>query len=232
MSARPGDRGVDQLRPVTLTPGFQTAPAGSCLVEFGRTRVAVSASVADGAPPWRGAGGWLTAQYAMLPGSTSPRARRQRRGPDGRSKEIERLVGRSLRAVVDLDALRDVTVTIDCDVLDADGGTRTAAITGAWVATMLALQSIGDEQAMTGQVAAISVGVVDRQARLDLEYVEDAAADVDANIVMTADAGLVEVQATAEGSAFDRVAMDRMLDLAGLGCDQLFAAQAHVTGQS
>ena len=225
MPERPSDRAVDALRPVLLTPGFQRAPAGSCLVDFGATRVAVSASVSAGAPPWRRGGGWLTAEYAMLPGATTPRARRQRNGPDGRSKEIERLIGRSLRAVVDLDALDDITLALDCDVLDADAGTRTASITGAWVATVLALRSVGMDDAVTGQVAAISVGVVDGQARLDLEYVEDAAADVDANVVMTSDGRLVEVQATAEGVPYDRGMLDDMLDLAADGCRQLFTMQ-------
>lgn len=225
-TTRAGHRLDNAMRPVTLTPGFQQAPAGSCLVEFGTTRVAVSASVARGAPPWRNGGGWLTAEYAMLPSSTSPRARRQRSGPDGRSKEIERLIGRSVRAVVDLDGLDDITVALDCDVLDADAGTRTASITGAWVATVLALRSVGMEDAVTGQVAAISVGVVDGTALLDLEYVEDSAADVDANVVMTADGRLIEVQATAEGATYDRVMLNALLDLAASGCAELCAAQS------
>lgn len=224
--SRPDDRPVDAMRPIRLSLGFQLAPAGSCLVEFGNTRVACSASVADGRPRWKRSGGWVTAEYAMLPGSTAPRARRQRNGPDGRAKEIERLIGRSLRAVVDLDAVGERTITVDCDVLDADGGTRTAAITGAWVALVAALRSVDAADAVTGQVAAISVGVVDGAPVLDLEYVEDVAADVDANVVMTADGGLVEVQATAEGEVFDRAAMDRLLDLADLGCRDLFAAQS------
>lgn len=229
-AGRPGGRAPDELRPVSITTGFQSAPAGSCLVTFGRTRVAVAASVGAGAPPWRDGGGWLTAQYAMLPGATSPRARRQRRGPDGRSKEIERLIGRSLRAVVDLGELDDVTVSLDCDVLDADAGTRTASITGAWVATVLALRSIDAAHAVTGQVAAVSVGMVAGRAVLDLEYVEDAGADVDANVVMTADGTLVEVQASAEGARYDRGDLDRMLDLAERGCRHLFAAQADALG--
>ncbi len=228
--SRPGDRAVGALRPVRLTTGFQHAPAGSCLVEFGGTRVAVSASIADGAPRWKQTGGWVTAEYAMLPGSTTPRARRQRSGPDGRAKEIERLVGRSLRAVVDLDAVGERTVTVDCDVLDADGGTRTAAITGAWVALVTALRTVDAADAVVGQVAAISVGIVGGEERLDLEYVEDVAADVDANVVMTADGGLVEVQATAEGAVFDRLAMDTLLDLAADGCAELFAAQRAALG--
>ncbi|MBY5163895.1 ribonuclease PH [Salsipaludibacter albus] len=227
---RPDDRPVGAMRPVRISTGFQHAPAGSCLVEFGGTRVAVSASVAEGAPRWKASGGWVTAEYAMLPGSTAPRARRQRSGPDGRAKEIERLVGRSLRAVVDLEAVGERTVTVDCDVLDADGGTRTAAITGAWVALVAALRTVGAEQAVVGQVAAVSVGIVAGQERLDLEYVEDVTADVDANVVMTADGGLVEVQATAEGDVFGRAAMDTLLDLATAGCDELFAAQRAALG--
>lgn len=229
---RPGGRRPDELRPCSIEPGFQAAPAGSCLVSFGATRVAVAASVARGAPSWRDGGGWLTAEYSMLPGSTSPRARRQRRGPDGRSKEIERLIGRSARAVVDLDRLDDVTVTLDCDVLDADAGTRTAAITGAWVATVLALDSIGMADAVVGQVAAISVGIVGGEALLDLQYVEDAGADVDANVVMTADRGLVEVQATAEGATYSRAELDTMLTLAEQGCASLFELQRAAVGRS
>lgn len=222
---RPDDRPDDQMRRVALLPGFQRAPAGSCLVEFGRTRVACSASIRAGAPAWKASGGWVTAEYSMLPGSTTPRARRQRTGPDGRAKEIERLIGRSLRAVVDLEAVGDRTVTVDCDVLDADGGTRTAAITGAWVALVAGLRAVGAGEAVTGQVAAVSVGTVGGRQVLDLEYVEDVAADVDANVVVTDAGGLVEVQATAEGEVFDRVALDRLLDLATLGCEQLFDHQ-------
>lgn len=227
---RPDDRPVDALRPVHLELGYQRAPAGSCLVQFGATRVACSASISEGAPRWKASGGWVTAEYAMLPGSTTPRARRQRSGPDGRAKEIERLIGRSLRAVVDLEAVGERTITVDCDVLDADGGTRTAAITGAWVALVAALRSVGTDDAVVGQVAAISVGVVAGTQVLDLEYVEDVAADVDANVVMTSDGGLVEVQATAEGDVFDRDSMDRLLDLAAIGCDELFRAQGAVLG--
>lgn len=222
---RADGRAADQLRPVQFVPGFQQQPAGSCLVVFGGTRVICAASVEDGAPRWRERRGWVTGEYAMLPGATDDRARRERNGPGGRSKEIERLIGRSLRAVVDLDALPDVTLTVDCDVLDADGGTRTASITGGWVALSVALRSLGHDGALTGQVAAISVGMVDGEPRLDLPYEEDSRADVDMNVVATADGRIVEVQGTAEGEPFDRAEMDAMLDLALGGCDELFAMQ-------
>ncbi|MFA9444591.1 ribonuclease PH [Egicoccus sp. AB-alg6-2] len=223
--ARPDGRAADQLRPVTLELGVQRNPAGSAAVGFGGTRVLCAASIEDGAPRFRERRGWVTAEYAMLPGSTSDRARRERNGPGGRSKEIERLIGRSLRSVVALDRLPDVTVTVDCDVLEADGGTRTAAITGGWVALAQAMRSRGWESHLVGQVAAISVGIVDGQAVLDLPYVEDVRAEVDMNVVATADGRLVEVQGTAEGEPFDRAQLDRLLDLALAGCEQLFVAQ-------
>lgn len=222
---RADGRAPDQLRPVTIEVGVQRHPAGSALVRFGGTQVLCSASVEEGAPRWRDRRGWVTGEYAMLPGATDTRSRRERNGPGGRSKEIERLIGRSLRAVVDLDALPDVTVTVDCDVLEADGGTRTAAITGGWVALALALRSLGQEPALVGQVAAVSVGVVDGQPRLDLPYEEDVRAEVDMNVVATADHRLVEVQGTAEGAPFDRAALDRLLDLAIAGCEELAALQ-------
>jgi ribonuclease PH len=215
----------DQLRPVSLEVDVQRAPAGSAIVTFGETKVLCAASYEEGAPRFRERRGWVTGEYAMLPGSTSDRARRERNGPGGRSKEIERLIGRSLRAVVALDALPDATVTVDCDVLEADGGTRTAAITGGWVALARAFRELGWEEHLTGQVAAISVGVVDGEPVLDLPYVEDVRADVDMNVVATADGRLVEVQGTAEGAPFDRAALDRLLDLAIRGCEQLFELQ-------
>jgi ribonuclease PH len=215
----------DQLRPVSIDVDVQRNPAGSTMVGFGDTRVLCAASYEEGAPRFRERKGWVTAEYAMLPGSTSDRARRERNGPGGRSKEIERLIGRSLRAVVDLDALPDATLTVDCDVLEADGGTRTAAITGGWVALARALRKLGWEEQLTGQVAAISVGVVDGEPVLDLPYVEDVRAEVDMNVVATSDGRLVEVQGTAEGAPFDRAALDRMLDLALQGCEELFAIQ-------
>jgi ribonuclease PH len=187
--------------------------------------VLCAASLEDGAPRFRERRGWVTAEYAMLPGATDSRARRERNGPGGRSKEIERLIGRSLRSVVDLDALPDVTLTVDCDVLEADGGTRTAAITGGWVAMARALRSIGQEEALSGQLAAVSVGIIDGEPRLDLPYEEDVRAEVDMNVVATADGRLVEVQGTAEGVPFSRAAMDQLLDLALAGCAELFALQ-------
>lgn len=223
--SRADGRDPDQLRPVTIEPGAQRHPAGSALVRFGGTHVLCAASQEAGAPRFRERRGWVTAEYAMLPGSTDTRSRRERNGPGGRSKEIERLIGRSLRSVVDLDALPDLTLTVDCDVLEADGGTRTAAITGGWVALAAALRSLGHEDALTGQVAAVSVGIVDGEARLDLPYEEDVRAEVDMNVVATADGRFVEVQGTAEGEPFSRDAMDRLLDLALDGCRELFVLQ-------
>jgi ribonuclease PH len=226
--ARADGRRDDELRPVHLEVDAQRHPAGSALAVFGQTRVLCAASVEEGAPRFRNRKGWVTAEYAMLPGATDSRARRERNGPGGRSKEIERLIGRCLRAVVDLDALPDVTITVDCDVLEADGGTRTAAITGGWVALARALQHLGHGAALTGQLAAVSVGVVDGTAVLDLPYEEDSRADVDMNVVATADGRLVEVQGTAEGAPFDRSSHDRMLDLALAGCGELSRRQREV----
>ncbi len=223
--SRADGRADDQLREISLAVDTQRHPAGSATVGFGSTTVLCAASVEDGAPRFRQRRGWVTGEYAMLPGATDTRSRRERAGPGGRSKEIERLLGRSLRAVVDLDALPDVTITCDADVLEADGGTRTAAITGGWVALARALRSIGHAEALTGQVAAVSVGIVDGRAVLDLPYEEDVRAEVDMNVVATADGRLVEVQGTAEGAPFDRVQLDAMIDLALAGCEQLFARQ-------
>jgi ribonuclease PH len=225
---RADGRRPDELRPVTIETGAQRHPAGSALVRFGDTHVLCAASVEEGAPRWRDRRGWVTGEYAMLPGATDTRSRRERNGPGGRSKEIERLIGRSLRAVVDLDTLPDVTITVDCDVLEADGGTRTAAITGGWVALSLALRELGHESALTGQVAAVSVGVVDGTCVLDLPYEEDHRAEVDMNVVATADGRLVEVQGTAEGAPFARTAHDEMLDLALAGCAHLCERQRAV----
>jgi ribonuclease PH len=194
-------------------------------VAFGGTRVLVSVSVEDRTPPWRRDAGWLTGEYAMLPGATTDRARRERNGPGGRSREIERLLGRSLRAAVDLDALPPVTLTVDADVLVADGGTRTAAITGGWVAVARALRGIDAEAALVRQVAAISVGVVDGDVRLDLPYEEDGRAEVDMNVVAAAGGDLIEVQGTAEGAPFSRAEHDRMLDLALAGVEELAVLQ-------
>ena len=218
------------LRPVTIDVDVQRHPAGSALVRFGGTHVLCAASVREGAPRWRSGRGWVTGEYAMLPGSTDTRSPRERSGPGGRSKEIERLIGRSLRAVVDLDILPDVTITVDCDVLEADGGTRTAAITGGWVALARGLAAAGHGSALTGQVAAVSVGIVDGEPRLDLPYEKDVRAEVDMNVVATADSRFVEVQGTAETAPFDRAALDDLLDLAMSGCEQLFHLQRAAVG--
>ena len=223
--SRPDGRADDQLRPVSFRVDVQPSPAASVEVAFGGTRVLVAVSVEQGAPRWKASGGWVTGEYAMLPGSTSDRARRERNGPGGRSKEIERLLGRSLRAAVDLDAMPEVTMTVDADVLVADGGTRTAAITGGWVALARALRGMDAEGALRHQVAAVSVGVVGGACVLDLPYVEDSAAEVDMNVVATAAGDLVEVQGTAEGEPFDRAQHDRMLDLALAGTAELAALQ-------
>lgn len=218
---RAGGRGGDALRPVTLVPGVQRSPAGSVRIDAGGTSVLIAVSVEDRGPRWRDGRGWVTAEYAMLPGATDTRAARDRRGVGGRAKEIERLIGRSLRAAVDLDALPDVTITVDCDVLAADGGTRTAAITGGWVALALALDAVGAPAALTGQVGSVSVGLVAGVALLDLDQAEDNRADVDMNVVATADGALVEVQGTAEGAPFTRGQHDELLDLALAGCARL-----------
>jgi ribonuclease PH len=225
---RADGRGTDALRPVTIELDVQRRPAGSARIRAGGTEVLVAVSIEDGGPRWRERRGWVTAEYAMLPGATDTRASRERRGVGGRSKEIERLIGRSLRAAVDLDALPDVTITVDCDVLGADGGTRTASITGGWVALAVALDRAGLSHALTRQVAAVSVGIVDDASLLDLDQAEDNRASVDMNVV-TADAGLlVEVQGTAEGPPFARERHDALLDLALAGCAELAALQRHV----
>jgi ribonuclease PH len=233
---RPAGRAVDQLRDVTITRGWLDQAEGSVLVEFGRTRVLCAASFTQGVPRWRqGSGqGWVTAEYAMLPRATNTRSDREsvKGRIGGRTHEISRLVGRSLRAVIDVSALGENTIVLDCDVLQADGGTRTAAITGAYVALADAVawarsQGIVPARAtpLTGSVAAVSVGLVDGEARLDLEYVEDSAADTDMNVVMTGDRRYVEVQGTAEAEPFDRGLLDQLLDLAAQGCATLTTLQ-------
>jgi ribonuclease PH len=221
---------------VTITRGFQKHPAGSVLVEFGDTKVLCAASVTEGVPRWRkGSGlGWLTAEYAMLPSSTNTRSDREsvKGRVGGRTHEISRLIGRSLRACIDLAALGENTVALDCDVLQADGGTRTAAITGAYVALADAVAwlgsrgSLADPKPLSCQVAAISVGVVDGRVRLDLPYEEDSRAEVDANIVATDTGTLIEVQGTGEGATFTRSTLDSMLDIALAGIRQLSELQA------
>ncbi len=235
MTAEADDRRWDQLRPVTFTRDWLDHAEGSVLVEFGRTRVLCAASATQGVPRWRrGSGlGWVTAEYAMLPRSTHTRSDRESvRGKiGGRTHEISRLIGRSLRAVVDTKALGENSIVVDCDVLQADGGTRTAAITGAYVALADAVATLRSREALageplTGSVAAVSVGVVDGEPVLDLDYDKDVRADTDMNVVMTGDGRFVEVQGTAEGEPFDKALLDRLLDLAAQGCAELTKAQA------
>jgi ribonuclease PH len=232
---RPDGRRNDQLRPLEILPHWQKHAEGSALIKLGDTWVLCAASVEDSVPPFlKGKGtGWITAEYAMLPRSTHTRSKRD---PGGRGKEIQRLIGRALRAAVDLDRLGERTITVDCDVLQADGGTRVASITGAWVAIALAMKTlvgrgvIGDLSALRPPVAAVSVGIVGGQLVLDLPYIEDSEADVDLNVVMNASDNLIEVQGTAEGDAFTRGQLDGMLDLATLGIRQLVAAQRAIVG--
>ncbi|HKJ03871.1 MAG TPA: ribonuclease PH [Longimicrobiales bacterium] len=235
MSIQRTDRRNDQLRPLTLEVGVAPYAEGSCLITAGQTRVLCTASVSESVPAWREASGlgWVTAEYAMLPRATHTRTRRERDGVGGRTQEIQRLVGRSLRSVTDLDALGPRTVTVDCDVLQADAGTRTASITGACVALGLAGRWLLDEgrverNPLRERVAAVSVGIVDGEPRLDLEYREDSSAQVDMNVVATQSGGLVEVQGTAEGDPFPREDLDLLLDLALSGIQELLAAQAGI----
>ncbi|MGW5666813.1 ribonuclease PH [Micromonospora sp. NPDC003776] len=235
--ARPDGRRPDQLRPVTLTRGWSTHPEGSVLVEFGATRVLCTASVTEGVPRWRkGSGlGWVTAEYAMLPRATNTRSDRESvRGKiGGRTHEISRLIGRSLRACVDLKALGENSIVLDCDVLQADGGTRTAAITGAYVALHDAVTWLAERKALAGKVekvmhrsvAAVSVGIIAGEARLDLCYEEDVAAEVDMNVVCTGTGDFVEVQGTGEAGVFARDQLDALLDLGVAGCLELADAQ-------
>ncbi|HEX7891507.1 MAG TPA: ribonuclease PH [Ramlibacter sp.] len=231
---RSGSRAADQLRPVRITRNFTIHAEGSVLIEFGSTKVLCTASVEDKVPPHkRGSGeGWVTAEYGMLPRATHTRGDREaaRGKQSGRTQEIQRLIGRSLRAVFDLKKLGERTITLDCDVLQADGGTRTAAITGAFVAAQDAVNRLLQagklaESPVTGPVAAISVGIVDGTPLLDLEYVEDVACDTDMNVVMTGAGHYVEVQGTAEGVAFTRTEMDELLRLAEKGIGELVELQ-------
>ncbi len=231
---RRSGRANDELRTIRITRGFTRHAEGSVLVEFGETRVLVTATVEDGVPSFlRGKGeGWVTAEYGMLPRATHTRSAREaaRGKQSGRTLEIQRLIGRSLRAVVDLRALGERTVTLDCDVLQADGGTRTASITGAYVALADAMDALVRRRAigsspLHGQVAAVSVGIVDGAPVVDLDYVEDSGAETDMNVVMNNGGGFIEVQGTAEGHAFRRHELDELLNLAAAACQQLFAAQ-------
>ena len=235
---RPSKRAADELRPVTLERGVARYAEGSCLVKFGETHVLCAASLEDKPPPWlRGQGrGWITAEYAMLPRATHTRTRRESTSgkPSGRTQEIQRLIGRSLRAVANLQALGERQITIDCDVLQADGGTRTASITGAWVALhdclkWMRARSIIKDMPLRDHVAAVSCGVSAGETVLDLDYAEDSAAQTDANFVITGAGGLVEVQATAEGAVFEQEQLLAMLALARSGCEQLVALQKAAT---
>ncbi|HEU4623291.1 MAG TPA: ribonuclease PH [Steroidobacteraceae bacterium] len=232
---RPSGRAPDQLRPVRLTRGFTKHAEGSVLVEFGDTRVLCTASVEEIVPQFlRGKGqGWVTAEYGMLPRSTHTRSAREaaKGKQSGRTQEIQRLIGRSLRAVTDLKALGERTITIDCDVLQADGGTRTASITGGYVALAEACERLVERKSIAaspihGQVAAISVGIYNGVPVLDLDYAEDSSAETDMNVVMNNGGGFVEVQGTAEGHAFRRHELDALLNLAASGIGELFALQA------
>jgi ribonuclease PH len=222
-------RRPDELRPLELLPDYLEQPHGSVLFSQGKTKVLCTASVQEGVPRWLyGKGrGWLTAEYSLLPASTGDRTEREasRGRQGGRTVEIQRLIGRSVRAVTDFEALGERTLWVDCDVLQADGGTRCAAISGAYVAARRALDRFGLSKALTGSVAAVSVGIVGSTPLLDLDYSEDSTAEVDMNVVMTGDGALVEVQATAEKTPFGRAGLDDMLDLAAAGIEELAAAQ-------
>jgi ribonuclease PH len=233
--SRPDGRANDELRPVTFVHDFVRSASGSVLIEQGETRVICTASVVDNVPRWMaGQGrGWVTAEYGMLPASTGERKQRDvtKGRPDGRTVEIQRLIGRSLRGVIDFEALGERTIWVDCDVLEADAGTRCASITGGYVALARAFNKLVEEGALsasplTQSIAAISCGIVEGEPRLDLDYLEDSTAEVDANVVMTGDGGLVEVQATAERTPLSRAHLDELLALAGTGIESLRAAQA------
>jgi ribonuclease PH len=231
---RPDGRAPDELRPITIQTGFMPNAEGSVLISVGETRVICAASYEERVPPWmRGRGtGWVTAEYSMLPRATVERTQREaNKGKiGGRTHEIQRLIGRALRATVDMAKLGERMITIDCDVIGADGGTRTASITGAWVALNLALRRQFDPTnaktwPLTGQIAAVSVGIVGGVPVLDLPYVEDSKAEVDMNVAMTAAGGFVELQGTGEGGTFDRTELDQLLALADRGIRELFEAQ-------
>jgi len=226
---RSDGRRPEDLRPLELLPDYLEQPHGSVLFSEGKTKVLCTASIQEGVPRWLyGKGrGWLTAEYSLLPASTGDRTEREasRGKQGGRTVEIQRLIGRSIRAVTDFDALGERTLWVDCDVLQADGGTRCAAISGAYVAAKRALDRFGLSKALTGSVAAVSVGIVDGTALLDLDYSEDSTAEVDMNVVMTGSGELVEVQATAERTPFSRTSLDELLELAAAGIEELSAVQ-------
>ncbi|MEO8619162.1 MAG: ribonuclease PH [Sphingomicrobium sp.] len=237
---RPSGRTPDQMRELTFEPAFTKHAEGSCLVSFGETRVLVTASVEERLPPWlRGKGsGWVTAEYGMLPRATHTRGNREaaKGKQSGRTQEIQRLIGRSMRAVVDLKALGERQITLDCDVIQADGGTRTASISGAWVALRIAVDKLLAEKKIesdpiTTQVAAVSCGIYQGTPVLDLDYDEDSNAHSDGNFVMTGDGNIVEAQLTAEGATFDEEGLLRLLRLARIGCTEIFKGQLKATGR-
>ena len=237
---RPSGRAPDQMRPITMEAGFTRHAEGSCLVSFGDTRVLCTASVETSLPSWlRGKGkGWVTAEYGMLPRATHTRGSREaaRGKQSGRTQEIQRLIGRSLRAVVDLEALGERQITLDCDVIQADGGTRTAAISGAWVALRIAIDGLIARELlqtdpMLQKVAAVSCGIHGGAAVLDLDYDEDSTAGADGNFVLTENGNIVEAQVTAEGESYDEEGLLRLLRLARIGCTEIFAAQAKAAGR-
>ena len=237
---RPSGRTPDQMRPITIETGFTRHAEGSCLISFGDTRVLVTASIEERLPPFlRGKGqGWVTAEYGMLPRATHTRGNREaaKGKQSGRTQEIQRLIGRSLRAVVDLKALGERQITLDCDVIQADGGTRTASISGAWVALRLAVdglmkQGLLENDPITAQVAAISCGIYEGTPVLDLDYIEDSNAHADANFVLLDNGNIAEAQATAEGATYDEEALLRLLRLARIGCTEVFAAQKRAVGR-
>ena len=237
---RPSGRAPDQMRAISIEPNFTIHAEGSVLIAFGNTKVLVTASIEERVPPFlRGKGqGWVTAEYGMLPRATHTRGSREaaKGKQSGRTQEIQRLIGRSLRAVTDLAALGERQITLDCDVIQADGGTRTAAISGAWVALRLAVDKLLQSGALTTdpiqtQVAAVSCGIYQGTPVLDLDYDEDSAADADANFVLLADGKIAEAQATAEGACYDEEGLLRLLRLARIGCNDIFAAQLKAVGR-
>jgi ribonuclease PH len=226
---RPSGRRPDELRELAIEPDYLEQASGSALISFGKTRVLCTASLEDGVPRWLAGGGrgWLTAEYSMLPASTGQRTQREASAgkQKGRTVEIQRLIGRALRAVADMEALGERTLWLDCDVLQADGGTRCASISGAYVAAKRALDHVGLGRALADSVGAVSVGIVEGEALLDLDYLEDSSAEVDVNVVMAGDGRLIEVQATAERAPLDRDQLDDLLDLAAAGIEEIGAAQ-------
>ncbi len=237
---RPSGRAADHMRQVTLEPGFAKHAEGSCLVRFGETHVLCAASIEENVPPWlRGkARGWVTAEYGMLPRATHTRGRREAAAgkQSGRTQEIQRLIGRALRAVTDLEALGERQITLDCDVLQADGGTRTAAVTGAWVALRIAVDGLLADNLISSDpirdsIAAISCGIFEGAPVLDLDYAEDSAAETDANFAIAGDGRFVEIQGTAEGAPFSKAEFDALCELALKGCTELAALQRAAAGR-